>query len=280
MAATVTTARERKNRATAVSSQPVAQLGKGVIAVWSVLVFIAFIGVWEGITRLGLVHPIVLPPPGDVAGALVDLVTSELFFTHLSTTIFETLAGFCLGGIAAFVVALLDVMFPLVRRALRPYVVTLQAMPKIALVPLIITWLGFGMASKVAQAGLLTFFPVFINTVVGLTVVAQYTEPLMRSLTASKWQTFRYLQLPSALPSMFAGLKTGLSFALIGAVVSEMIGARRGLGVILVRYQAGFDIELMYAVIVVMAIVGVALFLLIGWIDRRVVFWRRDRPFF
>lgn len=123
-------------------------------------------------------------------------------------------------------------------------------------------------------------FPVFINSVVGLSVVEDFTESLMRSLTASKWQTFRYLRLPSTLPALFAGLKTALTFALIGAVESEMIGARKGLGMILVRYQAGFDIELMYAVIVVMALVGVTLFLLIGWIDRRVVFWRKDRPFF
>lgn len=252
----------------------------GVIALWSGLVFVAFIGIWDGITRLGLIHEIVLPPPADVAGAFIKLIGSKQFVTHLSTTTFETVAGFIVGALAASCMALLDVIFPLVRRALRPYVIALQAMPKIALVPLIITWLGFGMASKVAQAGLLTFFPVFINAVVGLSVVAEYTEPLMRSLTASRWQTFRYLRLPSALPSIFAGLKTGLTFALIGAVVSEMIGARRGLGMILVRYQAGFDIEFMYAVIVVMAIIGLLLFVLIGWLDRRVVFWRRDRPFF
>ena len=104
-------------------------------------------------------------------------------------------------------------MFPLFRRAMRPYVIALQAMPKIALVPLIITWLGFGMASKVAQAGLLTFFPVFINTVVGLAVVAEYTEPLMRSLTASNGR--RSGTCASQAPSVdFAGLKTGLTFAL------------------------------------------------------------------
>lgn len=277
--ATQMTGRQRRRRVTA-PAQPTSTLGAGVIVLCSLLVFVVFVAAWEIVTRLGLVHIVVLPPPGDVAGALGDLVASELFFSHLWTTLFETLTGFGLGVVAGFSLALLDVLFPLARRALRPYVVVLQAMPKIALVPLIITWLGFGPASKIAQAGLLAFFPVFINSVVGLSVVEDFTESLMRSLTASKWQTFRYLRLPSTLPALFAGLKTALTFALIGAVVSEMIGARKGLGMILVRYQAGFDIELMYAVIVVMALVGVTLFLLIGWIDRRVVFWRKDRPFF
>lgn len=255
-------------------------LGAWTIAGCSVIVFVAFVGVWEAITRLELVHSVVLPPPAEVGRALGVLVMSESFPTHLWTTLFETVMGFAIGVTAGFVLALLDVLFPLARRTLRPYVVVLQAMPKIALVPLIITWLGFGPASKVAQAALLAFFPVFINSVVGLSVVEDFTVPLMRSLTATRWQIFRMLRLPSALPAFFAGLKTALTFSLIGAVVSEMIGARNGLGMILVRYQAGFDIAEMYAVIVVMAVVGVVLFVLIGWLDRRVVFWRKDRPFF
>ena len=262
------------------SPPPTKSLRVWQISAYSAAVFAMFITTWQWITDHGVIHSIILPPPKAVGEALIQLVASPGFTTHVSTTLFETVVGFVIGVSSGFVFAFADVLSPLVRRAFRPYIIVLQAMPKIALVPLIVTWLGFGPSSKVAQAALLSFFPVFANTVVGLSVVEEFTVPLMRSLTATKWQIFRYLRLPSAMPAFFAGLRTSLTFALVGAIVSEMIASRRGLGMILVRYQAAFDIALMYAVIVVMALIGLVLFLFIAWVDRRVVFWRRDRSFF
>jgi NitT/TauT family transport system permease protein len=240
----------------------------------SLLVLVVFVGVWELITRTEFVHPIILPPPRDVAAALRELVSSGELQQHLLVTTIETIGGFLVGSAAGFLLAWLAVSSPLANRALRPFIILLQATPKIALAPLLITWFGFGPLSKVAQSALLTFFPVFINSDVGLSIVDEDSVRLMRSLKASRWQTFIKLRLPSALPAIFAGLRTGLTFSLIGAVVSEMIGAREGLGLILVRYQAGFDIPLMYAVIFVMGMLGLVLFLAISFIDRRVVFWR------
>lgn len=251
-----------------------------VTTAWSILVFVVFIAGWQALYHFEIIHSIILPPPAEVLAALGELVTGPEFFNHLGITMFEAVAGFILGASAGFAFALADVLSPLARRALRPYIVMLQAMPKIALVPLIITWLGFGPPSKIAQAMVLSFFPVFANTVVGLSVLDDFTVPLMRSLTATKWQILRYLRLPSAMPAFFAGLRTALTFALIGAVVSEMIAARAGLGMMLTRFQAGFDIALMYAAIIVLAFVGVLLFLFIAWVDRKVIFWRKDRSFF
>jgi len=240
----------------------------------SLLVVVVFMGAWELITRTEFVHPIILPPPTDVAAALRDLVTGDELRRHLIVTTVETIGGFLVGSAAGFLLAWLAVSSPLANRALRPFIILLQATPKIALAPLLITWFGFGPLSKVAQSALLTFFPVFINSDVGLSILDEDSVRLMRSLKASRWQTFIKLRLPHALPAIFAGLRTGLTFSLIGAVVSEMIGAREGLGLILVRYQAGFDIPLMYAVIFVMGMLGLVLFLAISFIDRRVVFWR------
>jgi NitT/TauT family transport system permease protein len=255
-------------------------LGPLAVTAYSILVFGMFMLGWQLVTMYEIVHPIILPGPAAVASALVELVGSKSFSRHLWTTLAETSIGFLIGATVGFSLALLDVTYVTARRALRPYIVFLQAMPKIALVPLIITWLGFGSPAKVVQAAILSFFPVFINSVVGLSVLDDVSLKLIHSLSATKWQILRYLRMPSAMPAFFVGLRTALTFALIGAVVSEMIAARRGLGLLLVQYQAGFEIALMYAVIVVMVAVGLLLFLLIGWLDRRLVFWRKDKSFF
>ena len=215
-----------------------------------------------------------------MASAFVDLVSSPPFARHLGTTLFETVTGFVIGSSIGFALAVLDVTSALVATCLQALhhlpPGDAQDRPGSAHHHLA----GFRVPVEGGAGGTARFFPVFANSVVGLSVLDDFTLRLMQSLDASKWQVIRYLRIPSAMPAFFVGLRTAMTFALIGAVVSEMIAARQGLGLILVRYQAGFDIALMYAVIVVLVIVGLSLFLVIGWLDRRVVFWRKDKSFF
>jgi NitT/TauT family transport system permease protein len=247
------------------------------IGIWSVVVLVAFIGGWQIVNQMRIVHPIILPAPLDVGRALVDLVTSAAFPRHLWTTLYETGGGFLLGSSAGFLLALAVVLSPLLNRMLHPFIVALQVTPKIALAPLLITWLGFGSQSKIAQSTLLSFFPVFINAEVGLSKVDDNGLRMLRSLQANRWQIFKNLRLPNAMPATFVGLRVALTFAMIGAVVAEMIAAKSGLGLLLVQYQAGFKIHFMYAVILIMSMIGLVLFLAIAWVDRKVIFWREGK---
>ncbi len=252
-------------------------LSRPWVVIWSTVAFVGFLGLWELIVRAELVHRIILPGPGEVGVALWELVTSKAFPGHLRTTMFETAGGFVLGSALGFLLALAVVVSPFLSRMLRPFIVALQVAPKIALAPLLITWFGFGPNSKIAQSVLLTFFPVFINTDVGLSKIDPDGLKMMRSLLASRWEIFSKLRLPSALPATFLGLRVGLTFSLIGAVVAEMIAARSGLGLVLVQSHARFAIDTMYAVIVIMSLIGLVLFVAIAWLDRKVIYWREER---
>ena len=249
-------------------------LSRQAVVIWSTVTFVGFLAIWELIVQAELVHRIILPGPGEVGIALWDLVTSKAFPGHLATTLFETAGGFVLGSASGFLLALAVVLSPFLSRMLRPFIVALQVAPKIALAPLLITWFGFGPNSKIAQSMLLTFFPVFINTDLGLSKIDLDSLKMMRSLLASRWEIFSKLRLPSALPAIFVGLRVGLTFSLIGAVVAEMIAARSGLGLVLVQSHARFAIDTMYAVIVIMSLIGLVLFVAIAWVDRKIVFWR------
>jgi len=157
-----------------------------------------------------------------------------------------------------------------------PLVVAFQSVPKIVLAPLLITWFGYGIESKVAMAVIISFFPVLINTIVGLESVPEEPLKLMRSLRASKWQIFYKLSLPTAAPIMFAGIKTALTFAVIGAIVAEFIGASEGLGYLLNVYSFQLRIDSVFAVIVVLSLIGSILYFFIDWLDRKLIFWRSD----
>lgn len=251
---------------------------RSVLVLLSALVFVLFLGAWELIVRLGLVHRIILPPPGEVGAAFWEFVRAEVFAVNAGLTLMEIVVGFAIGSAAGFGLGLLHTLSPTARAALYPYVVLFQATPRIVFAPIIITWFGFGPESKIVQAALGSVFAVFINTVLGLTLLEEDGLRLMRSLTANRWQVFAKLRLPAALPSVFAGLKIALTFAMIGAIVSEMVAAEYGLGLLLTEYQNRLEIAEMFAVIVTISLIGLALFLLIDRIDRKVVFWHEDRP--
>src|SRR5262249_557111 len=159
-----------------------------------------------------------------------EVVTERSTLYHLSVTLWETLAGFVLATIAGFILGWLVAVSPVLERALHPFVVASQIVPKVALVPLFVLWFGFGSTSKIVVAAVIAFFPVMVNTLLGLRSVEAGHKDVFRALRATLWQRILLLQIPSALPAMLAGMEMAIVLATIGAVVGEYLGGSEGLG--------------------------------------------------
>jgi NitT/TauT family transport system permease protein len=243
----------------------------------SPLSLVAILVVWELVCRGGLVSPLVLPAPSRIWDGLVILFTAPWFPQHVWYTMAETLIGFAVGGVVAIALGIVMVNLPLFKEVAYPYVVAFQVAPKVVLAPIFITWFGFGMESKVVMAIAISFFPVVINTVVGLESVEENASLLMRSLVASRSQVFWKLAWPSALPSIFAGLKTSLTLALIGALVAEFVTAKEGLGTLITTFSFELKVYLVFACIIVVSALGLVLYGLMELLERKIVFWRRSR---
>jgi len=242
----------------------------------SLVVVLAFLAIWEFLPRLGLVSSIILPPVTEVWAGLVELVAQETFMGHLRVTLVEMLVGFIIGTLIGFAAGVALGVWESVKKSVYPLVVAFQSLPKIVLAPLLITWFGYGIESKIAMAVVISFFPVLINTMVGLETVPDEARQLMRSLRASRSQIFRKLSLPHAAPFIMAGIKTGLTFAVIGAIVGEFVGSSEGLGYLLHAYSFQLRIDKVFAVIVILSGIGALLYFLIDWLERRLIYWRSD----
>jgi NitT/TauT family transport system permease protein len=228
---------------------------------------------WEwGVGLLGI-GAYLLPPPSMVARALVDMASDGSLWTHLQVTLTETTAGFVIALFAGVTVGALLVQSRLLERAVFGYLVAIQTMPKIALAPLFVAWFGFGLSSKIGVAALIAFFPILVNVIVGLKSCDAGKVDLMKTLSASRWQVFRYVQLPSALPYIVAGVDVAIVFALTGAIVGEFVGATAGLGYQMVLANSEMQVPKVYAVLLVLGGVGVVLHVLVELLRRSLRRW-------
>ncbi|GAA2399298.1 ABC transporter permease [Actinomadura vinacea] len=231
---------------------------------------------WEIVVRAMGVSPIIVPPPSDVAVALVNgLVDGELVF-HTWITLQEILGGFLIATILAMGLALLVSQSTLAEKAVLPLVVTIQAVPKVAVAPLLLIWFGFGMTSKTLTTALIAFFPLLINAILGLNSAGADERNMLRSFGASEWQVMRRLRIPSALPYVLAGLDSAAILSVLGAIVAEFVGAQAGLGYVIQASNTQLDTASMFAVLVILSIIGLVLHFLITGIGRRAVFWSAD----
>jgi NitT/TauT family transport system permease protein len=233
---------------------------------------------WQCTVSFADIPGYVLPSPHSVWKALVDGLTMSpamraSYWFHLFDTLKATLAGFVIGGVIGLVLAALMAESRLIERAALPYVVGLQSLPKVAIAPLLVIWLGYGIESKVAMASVLTLFPVLINALGGFRSLPRERLELMLALKASRWQIFRYVKLPGALPMIFAGLHIGIVYAMLGTIVSEFTGAQRGMGVIMTQLQSVSDTAGVFAALVVLGVTGYVLIALMRGLQRRVLFW-------
>lgn len=246
------------------------------VAITAGLVGVTFL-VWQQVTTSGTVDPIVLPSPSAVWASTVDVVGSDSFPEHLKSTASAVLIGFAIGAVAAIGVALLCDRLAFVRQVVMPYLVGFAALPKIVLMPLLFVWFGIGFRATTALVVLVVFFPVFLNTLTGLSIADEDGARLLRSLGADARQHFRYHQIPSALPLIFTGLKTAVNFAVAAALAAEILGSRHGLGFLIANSGNFLRIDELYATVVIATVFSGAFYLAFEVIDRKVVFWRERR---
>lgn len=220
-----------------------------------------------------VVSPIVFPSPGLVLAELVSIAQNGQLVGNLLVTLWEILLGFALGSILGMGLGALLARSPLAQRIANPYLIASQAMPKLALAPMLVLWFGFGITSKVVIAALIAFFPLLENTVVGLREIPRDELRLFESLSATETQTFVKLRVPNALPYIFTGLRVAMLFATVGAVIGEYVGANVGLGALIIVAYGTLNTPLMFAVMIVLTIVGIVLYKAVEWVER----WIRRR---
>lgn len=231
------------------------------------------LAVWEGAVYVFSIRQFILPAPSQVFRALYNGFAENLYPEHIGVTLIETFLGFLLGTVLAFALGTVVALSRRVEYFLYPFIVMFQAMPKVALAPLIIIWFGLGLQSKVINAALVAFFPLMVNTIVGLRSAEEDRINLMRSLAASKWQIFWMLRLPNALPFIFAGLEIAMIFALIGAIVAEFIGAEKGLGMLIQSMNINVDVAGQFSILLILSVLGLILNGIVSFARRRLLFW-------
>jgi NitT/TauT family transport system permease protein len=231
-----------------------------------------FLALWKGIVLVGGYPPFILPSPELVIGRLLSGWAEGTIGPHAARTLLEVALGFGVGAAAAVAVGWVLARSPLVERIVSPYLVAAQATPILALAPLLALWFGPGLEGKVLICALIVFFPVAIATMVGIRSVDDRLLELGRSLRATRRQVLLTLEIPAALPSIFGGLRVGVTLAVVGAIVGEWAGTDQGLG-LLVNLARGslFDIPLLFATLVTIALMGVALYVVVVIVERAVV---------
>ncbi len=240
------------------------------------LLLAALLGLWLCATRFWSVPNYVLPPLEGVLAALHRGYVQGAFWGDFGATLSAMLMGYVSGCALAFVIGVLFAEFRWLERLLFPFVLGLQSMPKVALAPLILVWFGFGLGSKAVMVGLVCFFPMFINTAVGLKATDPALLDLMRAFSASRWHILTRIKIPSAAGHIFAGLQISIVLGLIGAVVAEFVSASQGLGYLINASATTLDTSTMFAALISLAVMGIAGSQLIRLLHRKLVFWDRS----
>jgi NitT/TauT family transport system permease protein len=232
----------------------------------------AFLVAWKLITLLGGYPEFILPAPEVVAERAVRAIASGVLWEHAGVTLLEIVLGFALGAGAAVLTGIALGKSVLVERVLSPYIVAAQAVPILALAPLLDIWFGGGLLARVVICALIVFFPIAIATMVGIRSADPLLDEMLRSLGAGPAQRTRLLEIPSALPVIFGGLRVGVTLAVIGAVVAEWAGASTGLGVLInIANEGLFDTPLMFVALAALAVIGLAFYGLVVAVERRLV---------
>ena len=233
------------------------------------------LALWQLIASLELISPILLPPPAAVASAFWKALADGSLLKHATTTLQEMLVGLGIGLGFGLALGYAIAKAPLLESLLSPLIVAFQSTPIVAYAPLLVIWFGTGLTGKIITTAIIVFFPALVNTIAGIRSLQPSLLDLFRSLRASRWQTFRHLELPAALPIILAGLKTSSTLAVIGAVVGEFVSARYGLGALVIAARSRYDTPLVIVSALTMTLLALALYSLVAYIEWRVLAWRR-----
>lgn len=238
----------------------------------AVIAVVLLLVIWELASVSGLVPRYMLPSPVDVGKAFVrDL---PALVSNLAVTLQEAFVGLVLGVTTGFLFAVLMDTFEVLYRALYPILVITQTIPTVAIAPLLVLWFGYEMTPKVVLIVLVTFFPVTVGLLDGFRAADRDTIGLLRSMGASRWQIFRYIKFPSAMPQLFSGLRIATAYSVVGAVISEWLGGFAGLGVYMTRVKKAFAFDKMFAVIFLISAVSLLLMALVDLAERKCMPYR------
>lgn len=263
-----------ENRSKSVSG---ARNGKRQVryALWTIpLSILSAYLLWEAASRWSGLPAFILPEPAAVARRLWAALQDGSLLRHTSTTLAEILGGLSLGFIFATSLGYLLAKSKTVERILSPYIVASQSIPVVAIAPLLVIWFGPGRISKVMISALIVFFPILINTIVGVRSVPQDLYDLMRSLRATRWQIFTKLEIPAAMPVLLGGLKIGATLSVIGAVVGELVGADQGLGFLINVGRGVYDTTLVYVAVITLVVLALTLFTFVAALEWWFLRWR------
>lgn len=231
---------------------------------------------WELAARWLPVPDFMLPGPGQVANRFYQAILDGTLLRHSLATISEVLAGLALGVATSTFLGYLLARYRAIERLLSPYIVASQSIPVVAIAPLLVIWFGPGFLSKVLVCALIVFFPVLVNTVVGLRSVPEDLRDLFRSLQATQWQTVRLLEIPAALPVFLGGLRIGATLSVIGAVVGEFVGADRGLGFLVNLARGQYDTPLVFVAVLALILLALILYGLVIALESKLLAWRQE----
>lgn len=255
---------------------PGRRLAEAVEHSWRpVALLLGCFAVWWAIAAAELVEPYLVPSPGATLDVLVE--KSDYLWQHSWITTYETLLGFVIAVVVGVLAAVVMVYSTTVEKTLYPILLFAQVVPKIAIAPLFVVWLGFGIAPKILIAVLIAFFPVVISMVTGLKAVDPEMLQLSSTMGARPWQTFVKIRLPASLPHLFSGLKVAVTLAVTGAVVGEFVGANEGLGYVILQANGNLDTPMLFAGLLVMSLIGVVLFVLVEIAEKLLLPWHASR---
>lgn len=243
------------------------------------LLFIGVVAIWELVTRMGWVSPIILPSPSETLRDLIfvggNLISGDYMLGALWTTTQTVFWGFAIAVAIGFTLGVVVGETKFGERALLPYLVAIDTMPKVAFAPLFIAWLGFDIASKVALAAFIATFPIVVATAAGLHAASENERMLFKSMGATRMQTLVRLKLPSGLPYMFTGLKIAAVGVMAGAITGEFLGGGKGFGALIRQSASQMNTPRVFALILYLSLLGLLLYFTVVWAQRRFVFWNR-----
>lgn len=235
-----------------------------------------FVLLWEGVVIINRFPSFILPTPRQVAASFVENWRAGILPAHLTITLCEIALGFGIAFVFAASVGYALAKSPLLEKIVSPYLIATQAIPMVALAPLIIIWLNTGSAQNALIAALITFFPMLVNTIIGVRTIRAEYRALMRSYGASRWQVFTKLEVPAALPVFLGGVRVGITLSVIGVVVAELMWADRGLGYLINFAQGNLDTPLLFATVALLSAVAITLYLLVVFGEKIILHWRRN----
>ncbi|QEI05835.1 ABC transporter permease [Pigmentiphaga aceris] len=242
------------------------------------VVFLVLVCAWELVARRSGLSALVLPAPSAIAASLWTQLSNGYFWPHLRATLFTLVSGLALGSVVGLLMGIALAESSLLERVFRPYVIVSQVVPKLALAPLFVLWFGFGATSVVLITALICFFPLMENTLTALKQVDAQRLQLFQMLGATRMQTLLRLKLPTGMPGILAGLRVAVVLALVGAVVGEFIGASQGLGAVIIASQGMMDTSLMFAALILIAVIGLLFYQATLLLERVLLRSYTDRP--